>query len=104
MPCTGAEESEGEDMSKGLFSLPFMRRAQQKRKLAAEKEAKQLLAELDGQSAALETPTLGRRNFGLQGGVQVKLILLFRNNHLSFVSCSSNGSDCIEWKGWFCGT
>ena len=58
-------------MSKGLFSLPFMRRAQQKRKLAAEKEAKQLLAELDGQSAALESPTLGRRNFGLQGGVQV---------------------------------
>lgn len=68
----GADE--GEEGSKGLFSLPFMRRAQEKRKQAAQEEARQLLADLDGSPAEGSTPTLGRRNFGLQGGVQVPCI------------------------------
>ena len=53
-----------------------MRRAQAKQKLANEEEAKRLLAELDGNGnvdgrAAAEEAQQGRRNFGLQGGLQV---------------------------------
>lgn len=68
-----ADENE-EGASKGLFSLPFMRRAQEKRKQAAQDEARQLLAELDGNAAEQQPPSLGRRNFGLQGGTQVLFI------------------------------
>lgn len=49
-----------------------MRRAQEKRKQAAEDEARQLLAELDEDATGMDDEaTLGRRNFGLAGGVQV---------------------------------
>ena len=64
------------DVSKGLFSLPFMKRAADKQKAAAEKEAKQLLAELDGYANDTEQPVSGRRNFGLEGGVQVRFLAL----------------------------
>lgn len=49
-----------------------MKRAQEKRKRAAEEEAKKLLAELDSQPMDLHTSSQGRRNFGLEGGVQVR--------------------------------
>lgn len=65
---------EGEEMdgvSKGLFSLPFMKRAQEARKRQAEAAARDMLAELDGGAQADAEPTQGRRNFGLAGGVQV---------------------------------
>lgn len=68
----GDDEGNG-DMSKGLFSLPFMRRAAERQKLAAEKDAKMLLAELDGYVNETEQPVSGRRNFGLEGGIQVEI-------------------------------
>lgn len=67
-----ADDIEDEETSKGLFALPFMKRAQEKRKQAAQDEARQLLAELDGQASEEQAPSQGRRNFGLAGGVQVK--------------------------------
>ena len=72
---TDEADEEEEEATKGLFSLPFMRRAQEKRKRAAQDEAQQLLAELEGGVQEEEGPTLGRRNFGLQGGVQVCSLL-----------------------------
>ena len=59
-------------MSKGLFSLPFMKRAAEKQKKASAKQAQELLAELDG----MEPENLamsGRRNFGVEGGTQVSI-------------------------------
>ena len=57
------------DVSKGLFSLPFMKRAAEKQKKASAKQAQELLAELDGMEP--ENLLSGRRNFGLEGGTQV---------------------------------
>ena len=57
------------DVSKGLFSLPFMKRAAEKQKKASAKQAQELLAELDGMEP--ENLVSGRRNFGLEGGTQV---------------------------------
>ena len=48
-----------------------MKRAQEKRKQAAQDEARQLLEELEGQASEERTASQGRRNFGLANGVQV---------------------------------
>lgn len=70
--ATGASD-EDEAVSKSLFTLPFMKRAQERRKLAAQKQAQRLLEELEGRAAEPDEGGMsGRRNFGLATGVQVR--------------------------------
>lgn len=71
---SGDEEGDPE-MSKGLFSLPFMKRAAEKQKKAAEKDARELLAEIAGHKEESQQIASGRRNFGLEGGTQVSKLI-----------------------------
>ena len=73
LTCGCCPADEDVDVSKGLFSLPFMKRAAEKQKAAAQSHARELLAELDGVTHDEDAPKSGRRNFGLEGGTQVGL-------------------------------
>jgi len=54
-PADG-EEGEEEAPAKGLFALPFMRRAQEKRKAQAQAEAAAMLRDMEAAAARTELP------------------------------------------------
>ena len=51
------EEEEEEAPAKGLFALPFMRRAQEKRKAQAQAEAAAMLRDMEAAAARAELPS-----------------------------------------------
>lgn len=71
-PVLGNTGAAGEAPTKGLFALPFMKRALEKRKAQAQEEAKQLLKELEADAGAVELEEsavfAGRISYGGSGG------------------------------------
>lgn len=68
----GGNDHGGEEPKKGLLALPFMKKAREKRRLAAEAEARQLLEELEG-TDALGGLGAGRLKFGTGTGTGTAL-------------------------------
>ena len=62
-------EEEGTELpSKGLFSLPFMKRAIEKKRQAAQQEAKEMLREMDEMEADEDDDSEGDEGDGARGG------------------------------------
>ncbi|KAK9837770.1 hypothetical protein WJX74_004747 [Apatococcus lobatus] len=89
----GSDEPDGEQ--KGLFSLPFMKRAMEKRKLEAQQEAQEVLRELDAEEGQEQPPSAapsGRMSFTAAASSQAAQEVTDLRQHLQH----ADGSDAEE--------